>query len=125
METYFNNITYYLNQGSEVVIFWAMIAPLIFLIFLIVAGGILKKFTKNLYLLHALLYTTLFTFFFGTFGILILFFITDENGEKLALCWLAIFMGMLVFSLLKTNSISKMFVDWFKIIQKQKKTTNG
>lgn len=125
MDTYFNKIIYYLDQGSEIVIFWAMIAPLVFLLFLVIADKLLKKFTKKLYLLHALVYTTLLTFFFGTFGILILFFITDKNGEKLALCWLAIFMGMLVFSLLKTNSITKMFVDWSKIIQKQKKTKNG
>ena len=95
---------------------FTQIGPLINCISIV--GFILRKIGANLYLIHAFLYTLLFTFFFGVFTILILIFITDRNGVQLAYCWLSIFTGMFFFCLFNTNSISKMFMDWSKILKK-------
>lgn len=107
-----------LHEKPEIVMFGAFLVPIGLLLVISIIGFILRKIGANMYLIHAFLYTLLFTFFFGVFTILILIFITDRNGVKLAYCWLSIFTGMFFFSLFNTNSISKMFMDWSKILKK-------
>lgn len=107
-----------LHEKPEIVMFGAFLVPIGLLLVISIVGFILRKIGANMYLIHAFLYTLLFTFFFGVFTILILIFITDRNGVKLAYCWLSIFTGMFFFSLFNTNSISKMFMDWSKILKK-------
>lgn len=107
-----------LHEKPEIVMFGAFLVPIGLLLVISIIGFILRKIGANMYLIHAFLYTLLFTFFFGVFTILILIFITDRNGVKLAYCWLSIFTGMFFFCLFNTNSISKMFMDWSKILKK-------
>lgn len=107
-----------LHEKPEIVMFGAFLVPIGLLLVISIVGFILRKIGANMYLIHAFLYTLLFTFFFGVFTILILIFITDRNGVKLAYCWLSIFTGMFFFCLFNTNSISKMFMDWSKILKK-------
>lgn len=107
-----------LHEKPEIVMFGAFLVPIGLLLIISIIGFILRKIGANMYLIHAFLYTLLFTFFFGVFTILILIFITDRNGVKLAYCWLSIFTGMFFFCLFNTNSISKMFMDWSKILKK-------
>lgn len=107
-----------LNEKPEIVMFGAFLIPIVLLIIIAIIGGVFKKLKANMYFIHAVLYTLLFTFFFGVFTILILIAITDRNGVKLAYCWLSIFIGMFFFSLLNTNTITKMFTDWSKILKK-------
>lgn len=107
-----------LHEKPEIVMFGAFFVPIGLLLVISIIGFILRKIGANMYLIHAFLYTLLFTFFFGVFTILILIFITDRNGVKLAYCWLSIFTGMFFFCLFNTNSISKMFMDWSKILKK-------
>ncbi|NIF04426.1 hypothetical protein F3J23_03135 [Chryseobacterium sp. Tr-659] len=110
----FENI---LTEKPEIVLFGAMLLPIGLIIVMSMIGWIFRKLKLNMYLIHALLYTLAFTFFFGTFAMLILFFVTDKNGVKLAYCWMSIFIGMLFFSMINTNTISKMFKDWSEIIK--------
>lgn len=107
-----------LNEKVEIVIFGAFFIPIALLIIVAMIGGVFRKLKINMYIIHAFLYTLLFTFLFGIFTILVLFLITDRDGVKLAYCWLAVFVGMLFFSLINTNTITKMFTDWSKIIKK-------
>lgn len=107
-----------LIEKPEIVMFGAFLVPIILLLMISIIGFVLRKIGANMYLIHSFLYTLLFTFFFGVFTILILVFITDRNGVKLAYCWLSIFTGMFFFCLFNTNSISKMFMDWSKILKK-------
>lgn len=106
-----------LNEKPEIVIFGAFFIPLLLLVIVTIIGGVFRKLKIDIYIIHAILYTLLFTFFFGIFTILILFFITDRNGVKLAYCWFTIFSGMFFFSLFNTNIITKMFTDWAKILK--------
>lgn len=103
----------------EATIFGAMLVPILLLIPIAVIGWIFRKLKFNMYIIHVLMYTLLFTFIIGTLTIFILFFITDKNGVKLAYCWLTILTGMLVFSLINANTITKMFSDWSKIIKER------
>lgn len=107
-----------LTENPEIVIFGAFFIPIALLIIVAIIGGVFRKLKISMYIIHAILYTLLFTFLFGVFTILILFLITDRDGVKLAYCWLAVFVGMLFFSLINTNTITKMFTDWSKIIKK-------
>ncbi|WP_288446565.1 hypothetical protein [uncultured Chryseobacterium sp.] len=103
----------------EATIFGAMLVPILLLIPIAVIGWIFRKLKFNMYIIHVLMYTLLFTFIIGTLTIFILFFITDKNGVKLAYCWLTILVGMFFFSLINANTITKMFSDWSKIIKER------
>ncbi|MCT2409754.1 hypothetical protein NZD88_19555 [Chryseobacterium antibioticum] len=103
----------------EVAIFGAMFAPILLLIPISVIGWIFRKLKLNMYIIHALLYTLMFTFVLGSFSMLILFFITDKDGIKLAYCWLTILTGMFFFSLMNANTITKMFTDWLKVTKEK------
>ncbi|WFB69584.1 hypothetical protein [Chryseobacterium sp. WX] len=103
----------------EATIFGAMLVPILLLIPIAMIGWIFRKLKFNMYIIHVLMYTLLFTFIIGTLTIFILFFITDKNGVKLAYCWLTILTGMFVFSLINANTITKMFSDWSKIIKER------
>lgn len=107
-----------LRTKPEIAIFGALLLPLALLIAFLPIAYIFRKLKFNMYFIHSFLYTLLFTFFFGSFAILILFLITDKNGLKLAYCWLSIFSGMFFFCIFNTNTINKMFMDWAKIIKK-------
>ncbi|TZF99619.1 hypothetical protein FW781_06735 (plasmid) [Chryseobacterium panacisoli] len=106
-----------ITDYPEVVIFGAMFVPLLLFIPVALIGWIFRKLKLNMYIIHVLLYTLLFTFVIGALTIFILFFITDKNGVKLAYCWLAVFAGMFMFSLINANTITKMFTDWSQIIK--------
>ena len=106
-----------LTEKPEIVLFGAMLVPIGLLIGISIIGWVFRKLKLNMYVIHALLYTLMFTFLFGAIAMRILFFITDRNGVKLVYCWLAIFIGMFFFSIVNTNTISKMFTDWSKIIK--------
>ncbi|MBB6331337.1 hypothetical protein HNP24_002287 [Chryseobacterium sediminis] len=106
-----------LMEKPEIVLFGAMLLPIGLIMVISIIGWVFRKLKFNMYIIQALLYTLLFTFFFGTVTMLILFFITDKNGVKLAWCWSAILIGMFCFSIINTNTISKMFTDWSKIIK--------
>ncbi len=103
----------------EVTIFGAMLVPILLLIPMAVIGWIFRKLKFNMYIIHVLMYTLLFTFIVGVLTIFILFFITDKNGVKLAYCWLTVLVGMFFFSLINANTITKMFTDWSKIIKEK------
>ncbi|KAB1228898.1 MULTISPECIES: hypothetical protein [Chryseobacterium] len=103
----------------EVTIFGAMLLPIVLVIPIALVGWIFRKLKFNMYIIHVLLYTLLFTFILGAITIFILFFITDKNGVKLAYCWLTVFTGMFIFSLINANTITKMFTDWSKIIKEK------
>ncbi|SEH29167.1 hypothetical protein [Chryseobacterium culicis] len=103
----------------EATIFGAMLVPILLLIPIAVIGWIFRKLKFNMYIIHVLMYTLLFTFIIGTLTIFILFFITDKNGVKLAYCWLTILVGMFFFSLINANTSTKMFSDWSKIIKER------
>ncbi|PTT34434.1 hypothetical protein DBR28_13600 [Chryseobacterium sp. HMWF028] len=103
----------------EVTIFGAMFLPLLLFIPIAVIGRIFRKFKFNMYIIHVLMYTLLFTFIVGALTIFILFFITDKNGVKLAYCWLTVLAGMFFFSLINANTITKMFTDWSKMIKEK------
>ncbi len=106
-----------LMEKPEIVLFGAMLLPIGLIMVFSIIGWVFRKLQLNMYIIHALLYTLLFTFFFGAVSMLILFFITDKNGVKLAWCWSSILIGMFCFSVINTNTISKMFTDWSKIIK--------
>ncbi|QBJ86259.1 hypothetical protein DDI74_08335 [Chryseobacterium gleum] len=108
-------------QNPEIAIFGAMFIPLLLSLPVTVMGWIFRKLKFNMYIIHVLLYTLLFTFIFGAITIFVLFFITDKNGVKLAYCWLMVFIGMFFFSLINANTITKMFSDWSKIIKERQK----
>jgi hypothetical protein len=103
----------------EVTIFGAMLLPIVLVIPIALVGWIFRKLKFNMYIIHVLLYTLLFTFILGAITIFVLFFITDKNGVKLAYCWLTVFTGMFIFSLINANTITKMFTDWSKIIKEK------
>jgi len=108
-----------ITDYPEVTIFGAMFLPLLLFLPTAVIGWIFRKLKFNMYIIHVLLYTLLFTFVIGAVTILILFFITDKNGVKLAYCWLTVFTGMFIFSLINANTVTKMFSDWSKIIKEK------
>ena len=121
MALHFNTLFGYeniLNEKPEVVIFGAFFVPITLLIIIAIIGGVFRKLKINIYIIHTFLYTFLFTFLFGIFTVSILFLITDRDGVKLVYCWLAVFVGMLFFSLMNTNTITKMISDRSKIIKK-------
>jgi len=103
----------------EVTIFGAMFLPLLLFVPIALIGWIFRKLKFNMYIIHVLLYTLMFTFVLGSLAMLILFFITDKNGVRLAYCWLTILAGMFFFSLINANTITKMFTDWSKIIKEK------
>ncbi|MDQ0067416.1 hypothetical protein [Chryseobacterium lathyri] len=103
----------------EVTIFGAMFLPLLLLVPIALIGWIFRKLKFNMYIIHVLLYTLMFTFVLGSLAMLILFFITDKNGVKLAYCWLTVLAGMFFFSMINANTITKMFTDWSKIIKEK------
>lgn len=108
-------------ENPEIIIFGAMLVPLLLSFPVTVIGWIFRKLKFNMYIIHVLLYTLLFTFVVGVVTILILFFITDKNGVKLAYCWLTVFAGMFIFSLINANTLTKMFTDWSEIIKERQK----
>jgi len=106
-----------ITDYPEVVIFGAMFVSLLLFIPVALISWMFRKLKFNMYIIHVLMYTLLFTFIFGAITIFVLFFITDKNGVKLAYCWLTVFTGMFIFSLINANTITKMFTDWSKIIK--------
>jgi hypothetical protein len=108
-------------ENPEIIIFGAMLVPLLLSFPVTVIGWIFRKLKFNMYIIHVLLYTLLFTFVVGAVTVLILFFITDKNGVKLAYCWLTVFAGMFIFSLINANTLTKMFTDWSEIIKERQK----
>lgn len=104
-------------EYPEVAIFGAILVPLLLLIPIAIIGWIFRKLKFNMYIIHVLMYTLLFTFLLGAITIFVLYFITDKNGVKLAYCWLTVMTGMFIFSLINANTITKMFTDWSKIIK--------
>lgn len=115
----FHGYEKFLNEKPEMVIFGAFLIPIVLLIIVAIIGGVFRKLKINMYIIHVILYTLLFTFLFGIFVILILFFTSDRSsGVKLVYCWFAVFIGMFFFSLINTNTITKMFTDWSKILKK-------
>jgi hypothetical protein len=108
-----------ITDYPEVTIFGAMLLPVLLVIPIALIGWIFRKLKFNMYIIHVLLYTLLFTFVLGAITIFVLFFITDKNGVKLAYCWLTVFTGMFIFSLINANTITKMFKDWSKIIKEK------
>ncbi|KPE53137.1 hypothetical protein [Chryseobacterium indologenes] len=109
-----------LTEHPETVIFAAMFLPLTVAVLLIPIAWIFRKLKLNMYLIQALYYSLIFTFILGAIAIFVLFLTTDRNGVKLAYCWLAIFIGMLTFSIVNTSTLNKMFTDWGKIIKAKK-----
>lgn len=101
----------YLNEERGLIVFGAFFLPIILSFVLSFIGFVFRKLRINAYSIYAIIYALLFTFLFGTFTILVLFFATDINGVKLAYCLFIIFIGMLFFSILNTNTITKMFKD--------------
>ncbi|MGG7436790.1 hypothetical protein ACQ7CU_01815 [Chryseobacterium arthrosphaerae] len=108
-----------ITEHPEMAIFGAMFLPLLLFIPAAVIGWIFRKLKFNMYIIHVLMYTLLFTFVLGTLTIFVLYFITDKNGIKLACCWLTVMVGMFIFSLINANTITKMFTDWSKIIKEK------
>lgn len=108
-----------ITEAPEIVIFGAMFLPLLLFIPAALIGWIFRKLRLNMYIIHVLLYTLLFTFVLGALTLFILFFITDKNGIKLAYCWLTVLAGMFIFSMINANTITKMFTDWSKIIKEK------
>ncbi len=106
-----------ITEHPEMVIFGAMFLPLLLFIPAAVIGWIFRKLKFNMYIIHVLMYTLLFTFVLGALTIFVLYFITDKNGIKLAYCWLTVMIGMFIFSMINANTITKMFTDWSKIIK--------
>ncbi|SHF82432.1 hypothetical protein SAMN05443633_10752 [Chryseobacterium arachidis] len=118
MEFSFNTFFGYeqeLNQNSALLIFFAMLFPLVLMIPIAVLGWIFRKLQLNMYFIHALLYTLGFTFLVGTITIFCLYFLTDKNGVKLMYCWICILLGMFSFCIINTNTLTKMFQDWMKV----------
>ncbi|MGG7469204.1 hypothetical protein ACVVIH_09670 [Chryseobacterium arthrosphaerae] len=109
-----------ITEHPEMAIFGAMFLPLLLFIPAAVIGWIFRKLRFNMYIIHVLMYTLLFTFVLGTLTIFVLYFITDKNGIKLAYCWLTVMVGMFIFSLINANTITKMFTDWSKIIKEKR-----
>ncbi|MCQ9642032.1 hypothetical protein MP478_21830 [Chryseobacterium sp. WG14] len=109
----------HMAEYPEVAIFGALFLPLLLFIPVAVIGWIFRKLKFNMYSIHVLLYTLMFTFVIGALTIFILFFITDRNGVKLAYCWLTVLIGMFFFSMINANTITKMFTDWSKIIKEK------
>ncbi|ASE62309.1 hypothetical protein EGY07_03885 [Chryseobacterium indologenes] len=109
------------QDSPEMIIFGAFFLPLVLLIPVTVAGWVFRKLKFNMYIVHVLLYTLLFTFILGVVTIFVLFLVTDKNIIKLMYCWLTIFTGMFFFSLINANTITKMFSDWSKIIKEKEK----
>lgn len=108
-----------ITEHPEMAIFGAMFLPLLLFIPAAVIGWIFRRLKFNMYIIHVLMYTLLFTFVLGTLTIFVLYFITDKNGIKLAYCWLTVMVGMFIFSLINANTITKMFTDWSKIIKEK------
>ncbi len=113
----FSGLERKIAEYPEAVIFGAMLVPLLLFIPIAIIGWIFRKLKFNMYIIHVLMYTLLFTFVLGTITIFVLYFITDKNGVKLAYCWLTVVAGMFIFSMINANTITKMFTDWSKIIK--------
>ncbi|PWN70532.1 hypothetical protein C1631_011230 [Chryseobacterium phosphatilyticum] len=109
------------TEHPEMIIFMAMFLPLLCLIPVSLIGWVFRKLKINMYIIHVLLYTLMFTFFVGVLTIFILYFITDKNAVKLIYCWFTVLIGMFFFSLTNTNTITKMFADWSKIIKEKER----
>lgn len=110
------------TEHPEMIIFMAMFLPLLCLIPVSLIGWVFRKLKINMYIIHVLLYTLMFTFIVGVLTIFILYFITDKNAVKLIYCWFTVLIGMFFFSLINTNTITKMFADWSKIIKEKERT---
>lgn len=103
----------------EMLIFAALLAPILLMLPVALIGWVFRKLKFNMYIINVLLYTLMFTFLFGLLTVFVLYFITDKNGIKLMYCWLTVFAGMFFFSLINEKTITKMFSDWSQIIEKK------
>ncbi|REC63518.1 hypothetical protein DRF65_05325 [Chryseobacterium pennae] len=111
-----------LTAHPEMLIFAALLIPILLMLPIALVGWIFRKLKFNMYIINVLLYTMMFTFLLGILTIFVLYFITDKNGIKLAYCWLTVFAGMFFFSLINENTITKMFADWSKLIEEKDKS---
>ncbi len=110
-----------LISHPEILIFAALLTPVLLMLPMAFIGWAFRKLKLNMYIINVLFYTLIFTLFLGTLTIFILYFITDKNGIKLAYCWLTILAGMFFFSLINENTITKMFADWSRLIEEKDK----
>lgn len=62
-----------LMEKPEIVLFGAMLLPIGLIMVVSIIGWVFRKLKFNMYIIQAILYTLLFTFFFGTVTMLILF----------------------------------------------------
>ena len=106
-----------LSENPESVIFFALIFPLIVIAILSCIGYCFRKLKLNLYIIQVLIFTSILTTFFGSFSSLILYFISEQNGVKMAYCLLIIFLGMFTFCIFNTHSINKFILEWSKAIE--------
>ncbi|UHO39307.1 hypothetical protein H5J24_04075 [Chryseobacterium capnotolerans] len=105
----------------EMLIFAALLIPILLMLPIALIGWIFRKLKINMYIINVLLYTMMFTFLFGVLTIFVLYFITDKNGIKLMYCWLTVLAGMFFFCLMNEKTITKMFTDWSKLIEEKDK----
>ena len=110
---------YILTESPEIIIFIALICPIILIALLSIIGYCFRKMKLNMYLIQVSMFTLILTTFFGTFSMLILFFVSDQNGIKMAYCLITIFLGMFIFCILNTGSILKLIKDWSEVIEKK------
>lgn len=110
-----------LMAHPEMLIFVALLVPILLMLPIALIGWIFRKLKFSMYIINVLLYTLMFTFLFGILTIFVLYFITDKNGIKLMYCWLTVFAGMFFFCLMNEKTITKMFTDWSKIIEEKDK----
>lgn len=111
-----------LMAHPEMLIFAALLIPILLMLPIALIGWVFRKLKFNMYIINVLLYTLMFTFLVGVLTIFVLYFITDKNGIKLLYCWLTIFAGMFFFCLMNEKTITKMFKDWSKIIEEKDKS---
>ncbi|WP_336686108.1 hypothetical protein [Chryseobacterium bernardetii] len=111
-----------LMSHPEMVIFAALLLPILLMLPIALIGWVFRKLKFNMYIINVVLYTLMFTFLLGVLTIFVLYFITDKNGIKLMYCWLTIFIGMFFFCLMNEQAITKMFTDWSKIIEEKDKS---
>jgi hypothetical protein len=108
-----------LNANREIILFWSFLGVFGCMMLLTFVFYIFKKLNINKYVVESLMWSLIFTFLIGIIAIIILFFIKDISGVKLAYVWLAIFTGYLFFSLIYNNALKKLFDDYSKTLTKK------
>ena len=101
---------------TGIVFFVPFIGIIILSILIALLSSVFRRLKCKMYFFHSLLYGLVFTFVLGSPIMLVLLFITDRNGVKLAYCWLTFFVGMEIFAFINNNQITKFFTDWSKML---------